>query len=374
MKPFRLKHLIQILDEYDQKPLPIDVHLRKYFRNHKAIGSKDRSVICEKIYLLIRWKGLVDQFCQKPVTWQKRIDTLSTLDLIKESSNETLPPHVSLSFPRYLYERILATYGREKSREICLSLNQPAPTTVRINPLKTSRDSVLRAWENEYDISPCTRSQLGITFHKKINFFATPEFKKGYFEIQDEASQIVSDLINPNPGDKVLDFCAGSGGKSLGFAHKLQKKGHIFLHDVRETAISEAKKRLARAGIQNAGCYLGTKSLHRLQGKMDWVLVDAPCSGTGTLRRNPDQKWKFSENMLEELLLKQRNIFEKAVHYLIPGGTIVYATCSILSEENENQVKYFIEKYNLRLVEPPFYSIPSPGKMDGFYAASMKRI
>lgn len=234
---------------------------------------------------------------------------------------------------------------------------------------------MLSLWKGKYEVSPCQLAPHGIVFHKKINFFNLPEFKEGLFEVQDEGSQLVADLCRVEPGEQVLDYCSGSGGKTLAFAYRMQQKGQIFLHDIRDHILAEAKKRLKRAGIQNAQIIeYESPKLKKLKKKMDWVLVDAPCSGTGTLRRNPDMKWKFSEEALRRLVGEQRMIFEKALSFLKPSGKIVYATCSILKEENEEQISHFLKTYPLELAADPFRSLPQKDSMDGFFGAVFKKL
>lgn len=222
-------------------------------------------------------------------------------------------------------------------------------------------------WKDRYQASACQFSPFGIQFPKRINFSEMPEFQAGLFEVQDEGSQLVSFLVKAQAKDKVMDFCAGAGGKTLGFAHRLENKGLIYLNDIRPQAIAQAKKRLSRAGIYNVN-YL--PKLPPLKGKMDWVLVDAPCSGTGTYRRNVDLKWKFSQSMLENVVSDQREIFAQALQLVRPQGKIVYATCSLLKEENEMQIDYFLKNHSLKLSEEPFSSLPTINGMDGFFAAT----
>jgi 16S rRNA C967 or C1407 C5-methylase (RsmB/RsmF family) len=201
-------------------------------------------------------------------------------------------------------------------------------------------------------------------FHQKINFAELPEFQEGLFEIQDEASQLISMLVEATPKQQVLDYCAGSGGKTLAFAPLLKNSGQIYLHDIRPQILLKAKKRLCRAGIQNVQF-----CLPKHKKSMDWVLVDAPCTGSGTLRRNPDMKWKFDSSLLNRLVAEQRQIFEQALEYLKPSGKIVYATCSLFPQENQDQIQYFQEKFGLKLAKEVFQSFPEKNGMDGFFAA-----
>ncbi|MCB1117185.1 MAG: RsmB/NOP family class I SAM-dependent RNA methyltransferase [Chlamydiia bacterium] len=357
MQPFRHHHLLKILNEHGSSTLPLDALMANYFRAHKSLGSKDRKWISETVYAIIRLKGLLDAYISKPATWEKRFEKYLDGQF---PSRDQLPKHVSVSFPKFLYDHL--------SDAICNALNEPAPTTVRANALKITREELMERWP-EYEITKTEHSPVGITFLKKINFFVTPEFKQGLFEVQDEGSQLVAFMVKAQPGDHVLDFCAGSGGKTLAIAPMMQGKGQLYLHDIRLHALKEAKRRLNRAGVQNAQI-IPPDRLASLKGKMDWVLVDAPCSGTGTLRRNPDMKWKLTPEAIEELVDKQQKIFDQALTCLKPGGSIVYATCSILPCENEEQITKFCKNTSLK-AGPSFKSLPESGKMDGFFAQTM---
>lgn len=369
--PFRQYHLLSILSLYENSNFPLDLILRNYFRKHHSVGSKDRKEIAETTYGIVRWQGLLDHLGPPPHSWEQRHKIYSQIDPFKYFRKQNIPPHTRLSFPKPIYKLINQFYGCAKTEELCLASNTPAPTTIRANTLKTTRSDLFKAWQNTYDISLCKHSTTGITFHKKINFFSLPEFKQGLFEIQDEGSQLVAMTVKAQPKQQILDYCAGSGGKSLAFAPLMKHSGQIFLHDIRPHILLEAKKRLFRAGIQNAQTLNpDSPQLKRLKKRMDWVLVDAPCSGSGTIRRNPDMKWNFSMKKLRELTGMQRSIFEKALSYMHPNGHIVYATCSLFEDENEAQVEHFLKTYNLKLQGYPFKSLPSKGEMDGFFAAT----
>lgn len=370
---FRKLHILSLLKEYEEKPIPLDLHISNYFRSHPSLGSKDRKEIAETVYGIIRWQGLIDFIVHKR-NWEERLALWHTQDFKENSKRTDLPPHIRVSFPKNLFEKILESHGKDLGEKICLESNEPAPTTVRINPLKTTREKMLNLWKEHYEVSPCTLSKLGIIFHKKINFFSLPEFKEGLFEVQDEGSQLLAELCQVTPGEQVMDYCSGSGGKTLAFAHRMENKGQIYLHDIRPHILKEAKKRLKRAGIQNGQIIeYDDPKLKKLKKKMDFLLVDAPCSGTGTLRRNPDMKWKFSEDMLKRLVSEQRIIFEKALSFLKSNGRIIYATCSILKQENEEQVAHFLKTYPLQLAGEMFKSLPEIGGMDGFFGAVFEK-
>lgn len=372
---FREFHLLAILTGYELQNLPLDLYVSHYFRANTSLGSKDRGFIVENLYALIRWKGLLNYITQDTFDWQKRWQAFCGLDISLMQKDESIPWHIRVSFPEELFNMFVADYGLEQAIKLCLASNQPAPTTVRANALKISREDLLEQWQGRFDVSPCLHAPCGITFHKKINFFELAEFKQGFFEVQDEASQLLAALIQATPHDLVLDYCSGSGGKTLAFAPAMNNQGQIFLHDIRPRALLECRKRLKRAGIQNAQIVNGEKDskLKKLKKKCDWVLVDAPCSGTGTLRRNPDMKWKIDSATIQRLTGLQRTIFEKALSYLHPNGKIVYATCSMLKEENQAQIDHFMSTYHLEVTGEIFQTLPATGQGDGFFGAIMRR-
>jgi 16S rRNA C967 or C1407 C5-methylase (RsmB/RsmF family) len=352
---FRQYHLSAVLKSLELQQIPLDAFLSHYFRSNKALGSKDRQFIGDTVYHYIRWKNLFDHLGIEPCD----------LDPTIHRENTSLPIHVRHGMPEFLFQLLVQAYGEEKTKEIALISNTRAPTTIRINPLKTTRDEILAKWSH-YKISPCPISELGIQFHERINFFTLPEFKEGFFEIQDEASQLAAELVLAKPKQHVLDYCAGAGGKTLAFAHRLENRGQIYLYDIRTHALEKARIRLRRAGIQNAQF-----NLPPVKKSNNWVIVDVPCSGTGTLRRNPDLKWKFTNQSLASLQHEQRQIFSDALSYLHPSGHIVYMTCSLLPQENEEQIAYFEKEFALTRTQE-FKSLPTLNGMDGFYAVTLK--
>lgn len=369
---FRKYHLLNLLKEYEKSSLALDIFLQKYFRAHKQLGSKDRKEILDTIYPMIRWRGLIDFLSPPPVSWEKRLETYQSCDFLNLQKKE-IPSHIRWSFPKYYFEWIVQDYGEQKAAEIAKVSNQKAPVFLRVNPLKTTRDKLLEELQKKYTVSACKAYPLAIKFLDKANFFALDSFKEGLFEIQDLGSQIVADQIKADGKSQVLDYCAGAGGKTLGFAHKMQNRGQIYLHDIRKNALLAAKKRLARADIQNVQFFSDKNRMRHLKGKMDWVLADVPCSGSGTLRRNPDMKWRFKKDFRENLILEQRKIFEEALSYMKKSGKIVYATCSLFRVENEDQVEYFAKKYNLK-IEKTLQWLPKENGMDGFFVAIFSKI
>lgn len=370
VKGFRKNHLIEILNQSEASTLPLDTFLRLYLRRNPAIGSKDRQEICETLYGMVRWRALLDYLCSRPVNWERKLELFCSINPLEFKNKSEIPLNIRLSFPKFIFDTLSKAYGTQEAIKFCLGSNTSAPTTIRVNTAKITREELLNQWKNLYAVSPCEHSPWGIIFHKKINLLALPEFKSGLFEIQDEGSQLVAHQVAAKPGNHVMDYCAGSGGKTLAFAHKLKNRGQIHMYDIREFMLLEAKKRLKRAGVQIFHMltrrHLKKKSLLK---KMDWILLDVPCSGSGRLRRSPDMKWKIEKGMLDQLVGLQRHIFSCSLKFLRDGGRIVYATCSVFPEENEKQVSHFIKKHNLKLVEPPFVSFPASGKMDGFFSA-----
>lgn len=364
---FRSNHLLAVLKGFDEQNLPLDLFLMNYCRTHKSLGSKDRKFIADTVYGAMRWRGLLDYLAGKESSWEKRLELFGEISPAAYIKNEDIPLFQRCSFPQDLFDLLVGFYGEESAFKLGLISNTPAPTTVRVNTLKISREDLLTRWREEFQVRPCKLASQGITFLQKVNFRALEDFKAGLFEVQDEGSQLVAGLVKAKPGDVVLDFCAGAGGKALAIAPLMQGRGQLYLHDIRKDALLEARKRLRRAGIQNAQTISeNAPHLRKLKHSCEWVLVDAPCSGTGTLRRNPDMKWRFESEWVGRLQGQQRSIFERALSYLKPTGRIVYATCSLLTEENEVQADHFAQTYDL-VVEKTFKSLPVENGMDGFY-------
>jgi 16S rRNA (cytosine967-C5)-methyltransferase len=374
MMTFQEHHLFQILRRYDNQHLPLDLFLSQYYKSNTALGANDRRVISESVYGITRFRILLDYLSGDDRALEKQVAIFKGFQPTQYLYVNTIPLHIRVSFPKVLFDLLVSQYGEKEAVALCTINNTQAPTTIRVNALKTSREKLFASWNGKYEIELCEKSPHGILFKKRVPFFEMPEFKEGCFEVQDEASQLVALKMKVKPGDQVLDYCAGSGGKTLAFAPLMENKGQIYLHDVRNLALDQARKRLLRAGIQNAQLLQSQHPLlEKIKKKLDWVLVDAPCTGTGTHRRNPDMKIKFNLEMLNRLVSEQRVIFEKALSFCKPGGHIVYATCSLLKAENEDQIKHFLKTYPVELVEEPFVSLPTLGGMDGFFAATLRK-
>ncbi len=358
-------HISVILEKFGAEPKPLDLLLSDYFRTHKSIGAHDRRQIGETLYQMVRWKSLIDFFCPSPKPIE-RLFCFRKMSIDQCRQDPSIPEEIRAGASRYLFEKLCNAFGKDKGKELLRILNTQAPTVIRANRLKTTRGALLEILQKKFQVRPCLKAEAGIAFEKREPLFSLPEFKEGLFEMQDEGSQLVAEAVEAKPGDHVLDYCSGSGGKTLSFAHRMEGKGQIYLHDIRQQVLLEARKRLKRAGVQNAQFVLPKK-------KVDWLLLDVPCSGSGSLRRNPDAKWKIDATMVQRLVLEQRQIMKDSLPFLKTGGHLVYITCSLFPEENGDQVAHFLKNHPL-VLEKELFLLPEEGGMDGFFAAVFKKI
>lgn len=376
LNPFRERHLLKAYHLYLNQHLPLDLFLSNYFRENKAIGSKDRAFISDALFGIVRWQGLLDAYLLDSHPNQieeKRVRLFLSKTISELQQEKELPPHEKESFPFWLFKKLESSYGLNEAINIAANSNKKAPRAVRANLLKTTRDNLFNELSQKHSVSKSNFIDTALIFNEKTNYIEIPSFKEGFFEIQDEGSQLLANLLPVKPLDHVLDFCSGSGGKALAIAPKMEGKGQLYLHDIRPLALQEARKRLNRAKIQNAQFILAKDPrLSKLKKRMDAIIVDAPCSGTGTLRRNPDMKWKLKEESILSLIEEQREIFKQALLYLKPTGFILYGTCSLLREENEAQVEYFLKTHQLELAAPLLKTTPTEGGPDGFFGALFK--
>jgi 16S rRNA (cytosine967-C5)-methyltransferase len=278
--------------------------------------------------------------------------------------------------------------------ELARALNRPAPLDLRVNEFKAKREDVLARFAAEgLAAEPCRYSPQGIRLGTKPALSRHPLYLDGSIEVQDEGSQLLGYLLAPKRGEMVVDFCAGAGGKTLLLGALMRSTGRLYAFDVSDKRLAKLKPRVARSGLSNVhpACISGENDqrVKRLAGKIDRVLVDAPCSGLGTLRRNPDLKWRQTPESVAELTRKQSDILASASRLLKPGGRLVYATCSILSEENEGVVDAFLQAHPdfQRLSAKELLAkqgidvdcgedmrlLPHRHGTDGFYAAVLER-
>jgi 16S rRNA (cytosine967-C5)-methyltransferase len=354
---------------------PADVALSAFFRARPKLGRQDRAQIAEAVYGVIRHLRGLEALCQGrnprrlALAWLARHggynlrqfaglvsdDELEWLRGVKSADLSDAPEAVRLDLPDWLLERLRAQYG-DTLPALAAALNRPAPLDIRVNPLKLDRDSAQAALTRDgIACAPTPHSPLGLRLKDKPALNRHPLFLDGGIEVQDEGSQLLALLTGPRRGEMVCDFCAGAGGKTLLLGGLMKNTGRLYAFDVAEKRLANLKPRLARSGLSNVHPQLlaheADPKLKRLAGKFDRVLVDAPCSGLGTLRRNPDLKWRQSPESVAELTAKQCAILASAARLLKPGGRLVYATCSLLTEENEAQVEAFLTAHpDYRLV------------------------
>jgi 16S rRNA (cytosine967-C5)-methyltransferase len=300
------------------------------------------------------------------------------------------------SLPDWLVERNVEMLGEEEARQLGEACNQAAPVILRVNTMKAPREAVQAALEAEgYPCDPTRLSPFGLTLRERANVFTTETFKRGWFEIQDEASQMVSLCVDPKPGARVLDACAGGGGKTLHLSALMGGRGAVFALDVSKRRLDSLRDRARRDDCQNVRVTRVSPDAPppaELIGKMQYLLIDAPCTGMGVLRRNPDARWKVTPEVVRELAAKQRAILEHYLPCLAPAGRLVYATCSTLHEEDEAVVDDFIAAHNdfkpanlaailsrhglERLVAPASHCLrlwPHRHGTDGFFVAVLER-
>jgi 16S rRNA (cytosine967-C5)-methyltransferase len=339
---------------------PADEVLSRYFRARRELGQRDRAFVAESVFAVLRRKRSLEAAAQSTqprtllIAALLRVMGLSGRALqgladdaligrIRAPRPETLSDAVRADLPDWLWERLVAQHGATEAAAIARGLLNPAPLDLRVNLARIAREEVLRQPGLEASPTPYSPSGVRLAGKPAINRHAL--FRDGLVEVQDEGSQLLAWLLSPRRGEMVADYCAGAGGKTLAIAMLMRGSGRIYALDVSARRLAALAPRAARAGITNVySIALAGESdprAKRLAGKLDRVLVDAPCSGFGTLRRNPDLKWRHGPQAIAELAEKQRRILEAAAPLVRPGGRLVYATCSILREENEAVVDAF---------------------------------
>jgi 16S rRNA (cytosine967-C5)-methyltransferase len=350
---------------------PADAKLGAFFRGHRELGTKDRAFIAESIYGVLRRKRWLAYLSdgEDPrkllVAWLVRVQGNSLRDLdevlnkqqkewaqeIKAKSTDGLSLAEQVDLPDWLWDSLLAQYGEAEALAIARSMHQPASLDLRVNTIKTSREDVLARFASEsaqsgFSAQATPYAPNGIRLPQRMGINRHVLFTEGRVEVQDEGSQLLSHLLAPKRGDMVADFCAGAGGKSLAIGALMRNTGRIYAFDVSEKRLHNLGQRLKRSGLSNLHSQVingeQDPKLKRLNGKFDRVLVDAPCSGLGTLRRNPDLKWRQTPKDVEELTAKQSAILARAAKLVKTGGRLVYATCSLLQDENERIAEAFL--------------------------------
>jgi 16S rRNA (cytosine967-C5)-methyltransferase len=393
---------------------PADVALRGFFRERPDLGLRDRGLVAETVYAVLRRKRLLDRLAPGASMHRLALAALTTLqgysvrDLepavgkagvdwlraLKARPQETIDLATQAELPDWVIEKLRGEMSDAEILELGQGLQRPAPLDLRVNTGMISRDEVMKTLAAEGIAATATPfSPIGVRLAGKRAIDRHPLFLSGRIEVQDEGSQLIGFLVAPKRHDMVVDFCAGAGGKTLLLGALMRGHGRVYAFDVSQARLANLKPRLKRSALSNVfPVSIASESdlrVKRLGGKIDRVLIDAPCSGLGTLRRNPDLKWRQSVESVEQLKEKQFRILSAASHLLKVGGRLVYATCSLLAEENEAVVERFLA------VAPQFNTLsckdilaqqkislacgtylrlfPHVHGCDGFFAAAMER-
>lgn len=342
---------------------PLDLRLSDFFKTRR-LNQRERAFVAELIYTAVRHWRLIEWLVGKPTKdeavlkiaaflmgefsavssflsdEEKRFFESFSWDFYKES----VPPAVFYSFPDFLFDALKKRFG-DKAFEVAALMNEAAPLDLRINPLKTKRCEVLNAFAHS---CPTPFSPLGVRLKKKIPLSKNPLFLEGKIEVQDEGSQLVALLADAKRRQMVFDFCAGAGGKTLVLGALMKNTGTLYAADTSEKRLSKFSARFKKSGLSNVH-FLRLESendarLKRFKNRFDRVLLDVPCSGSGTLRRNPDLKWRFNLEKLADLQKTQLAILQSAARLVKEGGILLYATCSFLFEENESAIAEFLNQ------------------------------
>lgn len=380
----RLAAAIEVLEAVAATDRPADRVLDRYLKDRRYIGGSDRGAIAQRVWGVLRRRARLDWWIKKAgkglqrdargrvladVALTDNIDVAGIAMLFDGSRHAPpglgrdesdalrrlvghglddpgMPPAVRAECPNWLWPRMEAVFGGEVEAAV-RALGAEASFDLRVNPLAgADRAAVIAELATaSVPAEPTSLSPVGLRLDRRRPVDQMPAFRDGRIEVQDEGSQLAALLVGAAPGNLVVDYCAGAGGKSLALAADMANKGRLILYDVSKARLDRAAVRLRRAGVNNAERRQladGDKSVKRLAGKADRVLVDAPCTGTGTWRRNPDAKWRYDTEALAEITASQRQILERAAAMVKPGGRLVYVTCSVLTDENEAIVDGFL--------------------------------
>ena len=372
----RIAAAIEILEEIAGRHRPAAEALKDWARMHRFAGSGDRHTIGTLVFDVLRHRNSLSAHMGETapralvlaalhLLWQWPLDRIAThlteihgpgelteaeRSVLERPVPDDLPPHVAGDFPEWLAPSFMRAFGDAAASEGA-ALSRRAPIDLRVNALKADRPRVLAALEKygavAGKLSPwCARLAPPGPEQRNPAVEAEPAHGKGWFEVQDEASQLAALLTGAKPGEQVGDMCAGAGGKTLALAAMMTNKGQIFAHDSDRHRLRPIFERLQRAGVRNVQV-VGADEIERfdaLAGKLDCLLIDAPCSGSGSWRRKPDAKWRITEKQLVARQADQSALLERAASLVKLGGRLVYVTCSMLPEENEDQIAAFLSR------------------------------
>ena len=413
MRRSEIAALAAAIEDVREFKVPADNGLSAFFRQHRELGARDRPFIAEGVFAYLRRMRSLEAIAETRDPHHLALAVLvremgrSLRDLapllpasddiwlraFKSRMHNPLPPAVAHDVPDWLWDRLGNAYGDETRSKLARAWLAPAPMDLRVNTMKTTRDAALEALVAEdVQAAPTPYSPLGIRVLGRPSLDAW--IRDGRVEVQDEGSQLVGFAVAPKRNEMVVDFCAGAGGKTLLLGALMRSHGRLYAFDVSEARLAKLAPRLARSGLSNVHPQVlqseRDPKVKRLAGKVDRVLVDAPCTGFGTLRRNPDLKWRQPESAVDELCARQSAILAAASTLVKPGGRIVYATCSVLPEENERVVERFLsdnpsfamadvkanlERAGIALDDagPTLKLLPHVHHCDGFFAAVLVR-
>lgn len=378
-RPLLLQTLLLIFE----KNWHCDKALAAVFKQHRV---KEKEPVVHAVHAVLRqwrflWACRGEEPAMSPASLQNVLSTWERLQGLAAKQEDEDPSlqsradaldKVALSVPAWLYDLGFAESGEDWRKDLA-AMNRPAERVLRVNTLKIDRT---RCAEYFNRTSTIHWAPDALRLHDPIDLYATQEFRQGLVEVQDPASQAVTALLQVEPGQRVVDACAGAGGKSLHLAALMQNKGRIIALDPSVARLAELRRRARRAGafIIEARPIESMKTIKRLVDSADRLLLDVPCSGTGVLRRNPDLRWRLTPAMLEQLIAKQQQILHHYSRIAKPGGLILYATCSLLKAEGETQISRFLESHTgaFSLLQEKRFS-PSRDGFDGFYAAVLQR-
>ena len=390
---------VDALDLIFNEQKQADKVLKKVLKHDKRWGSRDRSFIAETVYDIVRWKRLYSEIAEVKAPYSrpnlfrlfavwatlrgitipdwKQIEPVPTRRIKGKFDELSKIRKYRESIPDWLDDLGLEVLKKSWDNEIA-ALNKQAPVVLRANSLRTTpknlRDTLA---DQEIDTIIPKGYPDAVQLVERKNVFTSKAFKDGFFEVQDASSQRVARYLDVSPGMRVADMCAGAGGKTLHLAALMENKGQVIAMDIYEGKLKELKRRAKRAGAHNIETRVieSSKAYKKLYDKIDRVLIDAPCTGLGTIKRNPDLKWKLQPDFVEKVIARQADILQKYSKLVKPSGKMAYATCSILPQENELQVKAFLETeqgQQFSLEKQEFIS-PYKTGYDGFYIALLTR-
>ncbi len=370
-----------------------DKALERQFKQHPQWGSRDRRFIAEGVYDIVRYYRLYAHLAQSEnnfwfitavwlivkgyelPAWPEFVH-VNAERIKKEHSKAQSTFALAESYPDWLIERVEKELGEQAAKTELQAMNVLAPVFLRVNTLLCTKAQCIAELEKSgIAVEPVEGVNNALRMLKREAVFSQAIFKKGWIEVQDAGSQLIGEFVKPQANQTIIDACAGAGGKSLHIAALLKNKGKIISMDVEAWKLEELKKRAKRGNAHNIETRVieAAKTIKSLSERADKVLMDVPCSGTGVFKRNPDAKWKLSNEIIEKTKAIQKEIISTYHQMLKPGGELIYSTCSILPSENEKMVQAFLSEHpQFEFIEEK-HVLPSRG-FDGFYMARLRKL